>query len=268
MPAENWLEIDKKKIFYRLEGSGPVVVLIHGFAEDGMIWKNQASFLQNNFRVIIPDLPGSGNSEGYEEMLTMDDYSVIIKNILDKESIDKCIIVGHSMGGYIALAFAEKYPEDLTAFGLFHSTAFADIEEKKAARKKGIEFIKKHGAAAFIRQSTPNLFSTNTKEKKPAIIADLIQQYDNFRPASLVSYYEAMMLRPDRTSVLQNFHKPILFIIGQEDNAVPLEKSLKQSYMPSVSHIHILKNTGHMGMLESSDESNKFLYSFIQTNSI
>jgi pimeloyl-ACP methyl ester carboxylesterase len=233
-----------------------------------MIWKKQIDYLQNNARLIIPDLPGSGMSEANEELLTIDDYAVIIKSILDKESLSDCIIIGHSMGGYIALAFAEKYARTLSAFGLFHSTAFADSDEKKTARKKSIEFIKKYGPAEFIKQSTPNLFSNNTKENNPEIIEDLIKHYDNFRSGSLVSYYEAMMLRPDRTSVLQNFHKPILFIIGEEDNAVPLEQSLKQSYMPSVSHIHILKDTGHMGMLESTNKSNEFLRSFIQTNSI
>ena len=173
-------------------------------------------------------------------------------------------MVGHSMGGYITLAFAEKYPENLSAFGLFHSTAYADSEEKKTIRKKSIDFIIKNGAAEFIKQYTPNLFSDHTKRDHPEMVEEFIRMYDNFNPSSLVSYYEAMMQRSDRSNVLRNFGGPILFIIGENDNAVPFEHSLQQSHIPELSYIHILKNAGHMGMWEASDEANNYLTAFIK----
>ncbi len=259
------------KIFYRIEGKGAPIIFIHGFAEDGNIWKHQIEFLQKNFLLIIPDLPGSGksindfSSTQNGKLSTIEFYAACIKAIVDEEKISTCIIIGHSMGGYIALAFAEKYPENLLAFGLFHSSAFADSDEKKTMRKKSIEFISKHGAAEFIRQSMPNLFFPIFKEKYPEIIEELIARYDNFNALSLVSYYEAMMQRPDRTAVLQNFKKPVLFIIGEKDNAVPLEQSLKQSHLPQISYIHILENAAHMGMFEETKRVNTLLLSFIKT---
>lgn len=256
------------KIFYRTEGKGEPIVFIHGFAEDGTIWNNQIEFLQQYFLLIVPDLPGSGKSitlsTDNNQLSTIEYYADCIKQILTEEKISSCIIIGHSMGGYIALAFAEKYPENLKAFGLFHSTAFADSEEKKTMRRKSIDFINKHGVAEFIKQSTPNLFSASFKEKHPEIIEELIHRYDNFNTVSLVSYYEAMMQRPDRTTVLENFKKPVLFIIGEKDNAVPLDQSLKQSHLPQISYIHILENAAHMGMFEETKRVNTLLLSFIK----
>jgi len=289
MPEENWLDNNNHdKVFYRKTGSGPAVVLIHGFAEDGTIWDRQIDFLKEHFQLIIPDLPGSGRSvasleSGVQswqlpvgnlqpkgdhtsysiEHLTIEDYAEVINQILNQEKISSCIMIGHSMGGYITLAFAEKYPEKIDAFTLLHSTAFADSEEKKATRRKGIEFIKKYGAAEFIKQTSPNLFSEHTKKNNPSIIKELISRYDNSNPDALVYYYEAMMQRPDRTNLLMGFKKPIQFIIGEEDNAVPLEQSLKLCRLPEFSYIHILENTGHMGMWEAKAEVNNFLLAFI-----
>jgi pimeloyl-ACP methyl ester carboxylesterase len=270
MPEENYQDVNGEKIFYRNIGSGPCVVLVHGFAEDGCIWDKQAEILKNNFQLIIPDLPGSGKSDNGHRSSVDDDFPSIdfyadcIKAILDAGKIKSCTMIGHSMGGYITLAFAEKYPEHLKSLGLLHSTAYPDSEEKKTARKKSISFIQKHGAAEFIKQSAPNLFSDHTKKYYPELVEELIKRYDNFNPAALVFYYDAMMQRPDRTSLLRDFKGSILFIIGENDNAVPLAHSLQQSYIPELSYIHILENVGHMGMWEAPTDVTQFLTAFIK----
>jgi pimeloyl-ACP methyl ester carboxylesterase len=251
-------------IFFRIEGEGFPVVLIHGFAEDGTIWQNQIAYLAKSFKLIIPDLPGSGNSPFNSRSETIDDLADCINFILDKEQISACIIIGHSLGGYITLAFAEKYPEKLKAFGLFHSTAYADSEEKKLARKKGIEFIKKYGSGDFIKQSVPNLFADDLNQKKPEIVNELIERYNNFNPDSLVSYYDAMMKRPDRTQQLKSFKKPVLFIAGEKDKAVPIEHSLQQSYLPELCYFHILMGAAHMGMFETVNLSNEIVNDFLK----
>lgn len=252
-----------KPIFYRLEGTGKPVVLIHGFAEDAAIWNRQLTFFKNKFLFIVPDLPGSGKSPFHPKLSTIDDYAEVIMSILVKESVARCTMIGHSMGGYITLAFAEKYPELLNSFGLFHSTAYADTEEKRNTRRKGIEFIRQYGSAKFLEQSIPNLFSENFKAKHQDIVKQIIQQYANFNPDSLVAYYEAMMKRPDRTDVLRNFQKPVMFIIGLHDTAIPLKDSLEQCHLPELSYIHIAKNSGHMGMLEETDWCNQVLEKFL-----
>ena len=258
----------KKKIFYRVEGKGKPVLLLHGFGEDGNIWNHQIKSLSKKYLVIIPDLPGSGKSEMLKGNCTMEDYAEVVKAIAD-ESIFKSkkqnqfSLIGHSMGGYITLAFAEKYPELLNSFGLFHSSAFADDEQKKATRRKGIEFIQKNGTELFLKTVTINLFSEQTQKEKPELITQLLNISKDISPEALIQYYKAMILRPGRTLVLESFSKPILFICGKYDTVVPLEDSLKQSQIPGVTYLRILKHSGHLGMWEEPKLSSSYLEEFL-----
>lgn len=243
--------------------TNPPLVLVHGFAEDGSIWDHQTAYLKNDHRLIIPDLPGSGLSSPLPGDTSMEEMAGAVKAILDAEKINECILIGHSMGGYTTLAFAELYPQMLKAFGLFHSTSYADSEEKKAARRKGIEFIRKNGAAPFIKQTTANLFSETSRSQHPEWIGTLIEKYAGFDPDSLIHYYEAMIRRPDRSHVLRQFPRPVLFITGGLDNTIPLNISLQQSHLPDVSYIYILEQAGHMGMLEDAARAGQILKEFL-----
>ncbi|MEO6612171.1 MAG: alpha/beta fold hydrolase [Chitinophagaceae bacterium] len=306
-----------KKIAYRVIGTGKAVVLIHGFGEDAAVWKNQVDFFKDKFRLIIPDLPGTGQSELIDDM-SMEGMAEVIKKIVDvegslpsereapllpegkaplppeggfSESSNKdmsllvseskappsegfgeafssggrgaCILIGHSMGGYITMAFAEKYPDRLSGFGLFHSSAFADSEEKKATRLKGIAFINEQGPFEFLKTATPNLFSPQTKNERAGLIDEQVAAGHNFSARTLVSYYEAMIKRPDRTGILEKTRVPVLFIMGKYDNAVPMEDGLKQCHLPGKSYIHVLQKSGHMGMLEETEKSNLALENFL-----
>ncbi len=251
-----------KKIFYRLLGEGKPVFLIHGFGEDGEVWKNQIEYLKDKCQLIIPDLPGSGHSAIIDDM-SMEGMAEVVHAIIHEEDIDACTLIGHSMGGYITLALAEKYWNHLNAFGLFHSSAFPDSEEKKATRRKGIEFIERNGAFEFLKTVVPNLFSPDSKLRIPDTITEFIDSLSNFSPLALVKYYEAMMRRPDRVDILKNAKIPVLFTMGKYDNAVPLDDGLKQCHLPEKSYIHILHESGHMGMLEEAETSNRILEQFI-----
>lgn len=261
------ITIGNKKLFYRAEGKGDAVMLLHGFAEDHRIWNYQAEILKEKFFVIVPDLPGSGASEKLDGDVSIEGFAEVIKAIADAElgNHDRKTfnLIGHSMGGYIALAFAEKYPELLSSLGLFHSSAFADDEAKITARRKGIEFIKDYGAVAFLKTTMPNLFSEKSKTDNAHLIDELFDLSKNFSALTLIEYYEAMLKRQDRTSVLKSFSKPVIFIIGKEDAAVPLAVSLKQCYIPAISTVNILENSGHMGMLEQPRKSLDFLLNFL-----
>jgi pimeloyl-ACP methyl ester carboxylesterase len=252
-----------KKIFYRSIGSGKPVMLVHGFGENGNVWDKQVDFLKDKFYLIIPDLPGSGRSEMIADM-SMEGMAEVLHSIIHEEKIDQWTVIGHSMGGYITLALAESYWNHVNAFGLFHSSAYADSEEKKEARKKGIEFIKQHGAFEFLKTATPNLFSPNSKSQIPNSIEEFITSLANFSPDSLVAYYNAMMKRPDRTTVLKNSKNPVLFIAGEHDNAIPLNDVLKQCHLPEKSYFHLLKKSGHMGMMEETETANRILEEFLR----
>ena len=254
---------DGGTLYYRDEGSGEPLLLVHGFAEDGAIWDKVSAGLRSACRLLIPDLPGSGRSSLPANAMSMESIAAALKNLLDQEGIDRCVLIGHSMGGYITLAFSELYPERVKAFGFFNSTAYADSEEKKAGRQKSIAFIRQHGAAPFIRQSTPNLFAPETQERRPELIEEMIQRYSGFSPESLCVYLEAMMQRPDRLSVLERFDGPILFIVGEKDQVIPLEQSLRQCHLPRVSLVHILPTSGHMGMLEDAEAASRIIQSFL-----
>jgi pimeloyl-ACP methyl ester carboxylesterase len=260
-----------KKIFYKSIGEGPVVVLLHGVPFDGSLWNNQISAL-NSFHLIIPDLPGSGRSEMIGDM-SVEGMAECVKEIIVHETASlffksgephSVVLIGHSMGGYIALALAEKYPELLNGLGLFHSTAYADSEERKQTRKKIIEGIQQNGAGEFIRTSVPNLFSAVTKEKNPGLIEKQINYSNKFSAEAIVSYQTAMMQRPERTTVLKNSRIPVLFILGKYDNAVPLKDGLEQCSLPDLAYIHILENAGHVGMNEEPIESNIILANYLK----
>ena len=169
------------------------------------------------------------------------------------------------MGGYISLAFAEMFPQKLKAFGLVHSTAFADSAEKKTGRQQGIEMINEYGAFAFLKNTIPNLFSKKFKETNADEVEQLIEKGKSFSEEALTQYYTAMMNRPDRTAVLKEAKVPVLFIIGEEDIAAPLDDLLQQVHLPDISDIHILQGVGHMGMMEVPELVNKHLLSFIDS---
>ena len=264
------------KIFYRTVGKGKPVVLIHGFAEDGDVWKNQIEFLKQHCYLIIPDLPGSGKSELINDM-SIEGMAELVKEIITFEApkfphilseaegqgAEGVFLAGHSMGGYIILAIAEKYPNMLSSIALVHSAAFADSDEKKANRLKSIEFIKKNGAFEFLKAVITDLFTETWAANNPETVDRQIEKSKDFTDETIIAYYEAMINRPDRTSVLKNFCKPILFLIGEHDKAIPFEQSMQQCYLPDQSHIHILRNTAHMGMFEEPGKVNSAILRFI-----
>jgi pimeloyl-ACP methyl ester carboxylesterase len=260
--VDKTVELNGGSLFYRDSGSGEPVLLLHGFAEDGAVWEKVEEQLGAGLRLLIPDLPGSGRSSLGTET-TIESMAAAVKGLLDQEGIEKCTSIGHSMGGYIALAFAELYPERLRAFGLFHSTACADSEEKKAGRLKSIAFIREHGVQPFIRQSTPGLFAPETRGDRPGLVEGMIGRYRSFSAEALAAYLEAMRRRPDRVSVLERSRVPVLFIIGEKDQVVLPEQSLAQVVVPAVAYFKVLPKAGHMGMLEEPAAGAAIIESFI-----
>lgn len=249
-------------LHYRVMGEGKPVMLVHGFGETGEVWLGQANILSKTCKVIIPDLPGSGASPMIKDM-SMEGMAEFLHDIIHEENIDHCVMIGHSMGGYITLAFLEKYYNHINGWGLFHSTAKPDSTEKIAARRKSIEFIKTHGAYEFLKSTSPNLFSPNTREKKPELVEDFLQSLSGFSAESLVAYYEAMIARPDRQHIMRNTYDSVLFVIGSADQAIPPSDMLEQSAIPEISYIHLLQDSAHMGMLEESRKSTEILQEFI-----
>lgn len=259
------IKIHNKKIHYRNNGQGAGVILVHGFGENGAVFSQQITALSKYYKVVVPDLPGSGSSDKLEGRPSLVDFADILYQIAQKEFPDQQYnIFGHSMGGYITMAFAEKYSDRLISFGLLHSSAYADTEAKKAARKKGIGFVEKNGGRAFLKTITNNLFAAANQSAHPELIQQLLALSEDISDEAIIQYYDAMMHRPDRSHILTATRLPVLFISGAADTVITPDISLKQSTLPLHKSVHILENSGHMGMWEESSLFNRYLIDFLQ----
>lgn len=264
MNSQRSIFFSGSKTCYAVSGGGVPLVLIHGFGEDGRIWDSFIGPLGEKHRLIIPDIPGSGQSVMISKKdLQIDDYANCVQKILQEEGIGRCVMMGHSMGGYITLSFAERFAEQLLGFGLIHSTSLADDDMKTATRKKSIEFIRSHGSMEFLSTSLPGLFFDTEKNKTD--IGNLVAKGSAFDPLALIQYQEAMITRPSRRHVLEKARVPVFFQMGVHDKAVPFESSLSQCHLPPVSEVQILRNSAHMGMLEQPDESLGGIMRFLAT---
>jgi len=242
---------------YEIEGKGIPVMLVHGFGEDGYVWDEVAASLSSDYQIIIPHLSGSYlspiNNLSLVNNLSMESMAEDLLKIIDAEKLDKVVMLGHSMGGYITLAFAERYEGRLSAFGLIHSTSYADSEAKKEARLKSVEFLKNNTTKSFLEVATPNLFGTQYKSSHPEKINELIERASRITEASMMAYLRAMRKRKDRTDILRNTTQPVFFCIGMQDNAVNPEDAIQQSKLPVHAHKLILGEAGHQGMMEAPE---------------
>ena len=252
--ATYFFEFDNRQIGYQKTGTGPAVILLHGFGEDHSIFNSTVTALEKNYTVYTPDLPGTGTSSiqsnTFPSNFSIEYLADSIAALIDYEKINNATVLGHSMGGYTTMALANKYPKHLKAFGLLHSTALPDTPLKIENRLRGISFIEKMGATSFLETTIPNLFGSHTKETNPGIVADFIKALPHSSNESLIAYYHAMMARPNLTAVLTSTNVPVLFVLGDQDIAVVLEDTLPQTKMPNTAYLYVLENCGHMGMLE------------------
>ena len=244
------IEYNHKKISYKVSGNGPCILFIHGFTEDHTMWKEFAKPFERDYRILCLDIPGFGGSEVIEDF-SVEMMAVILKEILEIERIENCYLVGHSMGGYVALAFAEQYETILKGLCLFHSHHYADTEEKKQNRAKTITFMEKWGSAAFVKELVPKLFSAKFVADNPDFMKGFIENASTYPKEGLIAATQAMIERPDRSAVLQQLSCPVLFIIGVQDEAIPTTFSEAQMQLPKKARALILDSVAHMGMYEA-----------------
>lgn len=160
---------------YTSEGQGRAIVFLHGFCEQKTIWSDFVKGLSKEYRTLCLDLPGFGESELTEDIKNLSGYADKVYETLQALDIGKCLLVGHSMGGYVALAYAKKYASSLSGISLFHSTALADNADKKDNRDKTIEFVESNGAEVYIKHSFANLFASCNKKRMASTIQEVIE---------------------------------------------------------------------------------------------
>lgn len=241
-----------KKIFYNINGAGNTLVFLHGFTESADIWNDFSENLSKYYSILTIDLPGHGNSEALNGEHTMEEMAHIVKSVLDFNNIKNCLIVGHSMGGYVALAFAEAFPEYLKGLCLFHSSALDDTPEIKLNREKTIKIVKKN-KFSYLKQFIPDLFAPENKIKFTSEIKKLIDCSEAMSSEGIINSITGMKNRKTRTDVLAKINVPVLFIAGKKDNRIPVEKIIQQIILPHHSESLILGNVGHMGYIEARE---------------
>lgn len=247
----NFTEFKGKKLHYRITGEGTVIVLLHGFLESGEIWKSFTRRLSKTFKVITIDLPGHGLSENLNGMVTMDVMAEAVHAVLKSTGVSKCLMVGHSMGGYVTLTFAEKYPRMLKGFVLFHSNAAADSAEARINRDRTIILVQKD-RQDFIKNFIPKLFDPANVKKFGKEIENLKELAQKTSKEGVIAALEAMKNRPDRQHMLAQTKLPVLFIVGKNDSRIPMEVIIPQALLPEHSEILLLDHVGHMGFIEAS----------------
>jgi len=221
-----------------------LLVLIHGYPMDHTTWEEVASLLENDFNIILPDLRGFGGSDVVESQYKIADMAADIAGMLDQLGIEKTAIAGHSMGGYVALAFARAYPHRVTGLGLVSSQALADSDEKKTGRYDAAAEVMKSGVGP-VAETFPALLTSDKRVQ--AFVQKMIASQ---RPAGLAGALKAMAERDDSSSILPSFEFPVVIIHGKEDRLIPLQRA--QEVKKAIQHAILTELSGgeHMPMME------------------
>lgn len=233
------------------------VIFLHGFSEDATVWTEFLKLLPKGHTYFCPDYASLTNIE------SIDGYADWLKAYTNENSITESVIIGHSMGGYIALTYAEKFADKVLGLGLFHSSAYADNEERKEIRLKTARVIDQQGTAKFIKGFYPNMFTEEFKEKDADFIEKQIESYSYFPKEALVNAQIAMRSREDKTSVLKNANYPIMILAGEKDTFVPKVAALEQIDLLKNSQSAVLDGVAHAGMFENPTESAKIVTAFL-----
>lgn len=237
-------------IHHTARGEGPVVVLLHGFCETHKIWDHILPVLPGNYHYILPDIPGFGESPLPEQPVTMEGTAGMLLDWLHEKDINEFILIGHSMGGYIALAMAKRAGQECIGLGLFHSTAAADSPEKKENRIKSARFIHEHGNEAFFKTFIPGLYHrTGPWEDR---VSEMVRKTPQ---ESVVAWTLAMRDRPDSRDFLKTYSGKTLFIAGDKDEFIDAQAMRSQAEAAKDALFALLPETGHLGMLETPEEA-------------
>lgn len=236
------------------EGKGRAIVLLHGFLESVDMWKDFVEKLSGSYRVIAIDLPGHGQTGCLGYVHSMDLMGECVKHVLKLLKIRKALFVGHSMGGYVSLAIAEKHPDDVKGICLFHSSAAADNELKKKDRDRLIELVK-YSKKDFVKNLIPNLFAKENKKKLSKEISALKKAAKKTPKQGIIAALEGMKERREREILLRFCSYPIMFIIGKNDPVINFDAIMEQVSLPRNCTTIILDSAAHMGFLEAKEET-------------
>jgi 3-oxoadipate enol-lactonase len=256
---------------YTVSGDGPALLFVHGFPLDHTLWDHQIPFFDQSYQVIAPDLRGHGKSEVPSGPYSMDQMADDLAALMDRLQVERVILAGLSMGGYITLAFWRLYPHRVRALALIDTRAGADTPEGRKNRYETAEQVRIQGTEAMVEGMLPKLLSLITLGSKPEIVAHARQMMDDTPAGGVIGALEGMALRPDSTPTLQTISVPTLIVVGEEDKITPPEEAeAMQSGIqaggqsPSVTLARIM-DAGHLSPLENPEAFNHALQGFLSS---
>lgn len=255
------VEYKESQIFYKDEGQGEAVVLLHGFLENSTMWQSLIPHLTSTHRIICIDLLGHGQTGCLGYIHSMEDMAEAVKAVTDELQLEDFMLIGHSMGGYVALAFMEAYQDYVKGFCLMNSTALEDNDERKANRDRAIEAVKKNHKT-FVNMSIANLFAPDNRERFANEI-ELVKQEALQTPVQgIIAALEGMKIRPNREFILENTKFKILLILGRKDPVLEYNTLINRSYSSNVE-IAVFPD-GHMSHIENIKELTYKIKHFIE----
>ena len=253
------------KLDFEEHGSGSPVVLLHAFPLSKKMWsENIESIVDLGFRLILPDLRGFGNSPDFSEKITIEAMARDVDELLNFLKIEKAIIGGLSMGGYVAFNLYRLSPQKFAGLILCDTNAAADTEEKRNLRFKLIEKIESQGTQALIENMLPNLIGEYTKTRNRELIARLKIMFAETKPEAAISALRAMAERQDQAAILEKINIPTVLIFGEEDQVTNLQTARSLHAQIKNSVFYTIKNAGHYSNMEQPEQFNKILISFLQ----
>ena len=247
-------------IFYTDQGTGSPVILLHGFLENHTMWHNFLEELTISYRIICIDLLGHGKTDCIGYIHTMDDMAEAVNTVLTHLEINKVQIIGHSMGGYVGLAFAKAYPDKITGLCLLNATPEQDSEERKKLRKRAIEMAKTQ-YNQLVHMSFVNLFDRTTKEQHPLEVKNALQEALKTPVQGFIAGHSGMSLREDFITLFKNFAFKTGMILGKTDLIINTEKHLA-NYKSHVDFFQII-DSGHMSHISKKLDTNRAILKFL-----
>jgi pimeloyl-ACP methyl ester carboxylesterase len=247
-------------------GAGWPVLLIHAFPVNADMWRPQLERVPEGWRFIAPDMCGYGPGPAPPRRLTLDDAAADTAAFMDHLRIDRAVIGGLSMGGYITMALFRRSPERFDGMILADTRAEADTPEGRDGRRKLIELVRAKGPAAVADHMLPKLLSAAAREQQPELVASVRQMIESTNVDGLAAALEAMMARPDSTSDLSHVNCPALILVGAEDEVSPESSARAMENTIDRSRVVVLPGAGHLSNLESPDAFSRAISDFLASN--
>ena len=264
MEKHKILKFEGREIHYRDDGRehDNTVVLLHGFLQNLNVWSSFTLSYMRSMHVISIDLPGHGYSDTYYDTHTMEFMAKAVKAVLDDAGVERCVMAGHSMGGYVTLAFAEQYAFMLRGIALLHSHVLSDSETVRMRRDEACRQASLN-RASFILEFITSLFDESKKQYLAQDIKELCDQSLETKLESIIAAQRGMKARTSKVQLLRNIDKPVLFVYGKNDPRIDIEVGMSQAMLPRRSEVLLLDGVAHMSFLEERDYVKRRLCDFV-----